>query len=197
MAAFWLAGRTSRTALPRGHRQPLALATGVLFALLALKSGVDWTLPALLLFAAMGLLVADVDLRHRLLPNHLIRPFLLGAVTLLALAAAMEGQRLTFSGAVLGSATMFVIFLFLTLITPKGIGMGDAKLSAVVGFYAGYAGGSAWLTALLGGFVLAATASLVLLALRVVDRKSKVPFGPSMIAAATAAILMSWPTATP
>ena len=67
---------------------------------------------------------------------------------------------------------MFAVYLAMALIKPGGIGMGDVKLAAVVGLYAGYLGLNAWLLVLVGAFVLNALAIVVLMLARVLNRKS-------------------------
>jgi leader peptidase (prepilin peptidase)/N-methyltransferase len=69
--------------------------------------------------------------------------------------------------------------------------MGDVKLAAVVGLYAGYLGLGAWLLVLVGAFILNAMAIVVLMLARVLNRKSEIPFGPSMIAATLLVPLVS------
>lgn len=187
--AFPLANRETRTALPPGQRRILAALTSIAFTLMAWKTGLSWSLPALLLFAALGVLLAAVDLRHKLLPNRLVLPLLLAAASLIAVAAAPEPDWLALIGAAVGSSSMFILYLLLALVSPRGIGMGDVKFSAVTGLYAGYFGAQAWLFALLGPFILHAAAALVLLALRAVGRHSTLPFGPFMVAAAVTGIM--------
>nr|WP_240974494.1 A24 family peptidase [Arthrobacter sp. SF27] len=139
----------------------------------------------------MGILLGAIDARHKLLPNRLVLPFLLGALGLLGVASLMSGSWVQLLGGVLGAAVMFAVYLVMALIKPGGMGMGDVKLAAVVGLYAGYLGLNAWLLVLVGAFVLNAVAIVVLVLGRVLNRKSEIPFGPSMIAATILVPLVS------
>jgi leader peptidase (prepilin peptidase)/N-methyltransferase len=180
-----------RTALPARWRLPLAVLSGLLCGLLATIFEVDPLLPAFLYLAMMGVLLGAIDARHKLLPNRLVLPFLLGALGLLGIANLISGAWLQLLGGLAGGAAMFAVYLIMALIKPGGIGMGDVKLAAVVGLYAGYLGLKAWLLVLVGAFVLNAVAIVVLMLARVLNRKSEIPFGPSMIAATLLVPLVS------
>jgi leader peptidase (prepilin peptidase)/N-methyltransferase len=189
--AFPLAQPDGRASLPTRWRVPPAVLSGLFCGLLAWMSGASLILPAFLYLAVMGVLLGAIDARHKLLPNRLVVPFLLGGVALLGVASLISGGWLQLVGGVLGGAAMFAVYLVMALIRPGGIGMGDVKLAAVVGLYAGYLGLNAWLLVLVGAFVLNAAAIVVLMLGRILDRKSEIPFGPSMIAATLLVPLVS------
>jgi leader peptidase (prepilin peptidase) / N-methyltransferase len=188
---FPLAQREERTALPRGWQMPVAVLTGLLCALLAWSFGAGAKLPAFCYLAVMGVLLGAIDARHKLLPNRLVLPFLIGALVLLGLSTVVTGAWPQLLGGLLGGAGLFAMYLAMALIKPGGIGMGDVKLAGVVGLYAGYLGLNAWLLVLLGAFLLNVVAIVVLMLARVLNRNSDIPFGPAMIAAALLAPLIA------
>ncbi|MGF9662659.1 A24 family peptidase [Arthrobacter crystallopoietes] len=188
---FPLAQREERTAVPRNWRVPMAVLTGFLCGLMAWVFGVSALLPAFCYLVVMGVLLGAIDARHQLLPNRLVLPFLVGALVLLGLATVVSGAWLHLLGGLLGGAVLFALYLAMALIKPGGIGLGDVKLAAVVGLYAGYLGLNAWLLVLLGAFLLNAVAILVLMLARVLNRNSDIPFGPAMIAATLLAPLVA------
>ncbi len=59
------------------------LGTALLFVLAALRFELSWELPAFLFLAAAGVLLAVIDLQHRLLPNRVVVPALGIAAALL------------------------------------------------------------------------------------------------------------------
>jgi leader peptidase (prepilin peptidase) / N-methyltransferase len=181
-SAFPLAQQEKRTSLPAGWRWSLAAATGAVCALLALLRE-PAELPAFALLAVLGMLLAAVDLRHKLLPNRMVLPFFGLALVLLVIAALAAPERQLLMAALLGSLAMFTFYLLAALAKPGGIGMGDVKLAAVVGLYAGYEGLTAWVAVLFGAFLLNAVAIILLMLARRLKRDSDIPFGPSMIAA--------------
>jgi leader peptidase (prepilin peptidase)/N-methyltransferase len=117
--------------------------------------------------------VAVIDLEHRIIPNRLLAPFAVAAVVILALADPSELPEHLIAGAAAGA-----FFLLAALAYPRGMGMGDVKLAAVMGLYLGRSVAPALLAALILGTVV----GIVVMA-RVgaaAGRKTAVPFGPFM-----------------
>lgn len=163
-------------------RPPLIeVAGGLLFAVVTLCLGFAWELPAFLLLTGVGILLAIVDLRHRLLPNRVLLPAFAGAALLLAAAAAAEGHWPALLRAGLGAVILFAVFLVLALIAPGGLGMGDVKLAALLGLYLGWLGWPAVALGAAAGFVVQAAVALVLLGTRRIGLRGELPFGPAMI----------------
>lgn len=175
-------------------RRPIVeLATGLLFAVVALRFGLAWPLPAYLAFAAAAVVLTVIDTQHRLLPNAIVYPLFLIAVTLLSVAAIGDGQPRALLRAGLAMLLLFAFFLLSALLTPSGVGMGDVKLSAVVGLYLGYLSWGAVLIGAVAGFVIAAVLGVALMLARRATRRTLVPFGPSMLAGAAIAIAVTTP----
>jgi leader peptidase (prepilin peptidase)/N-methyltransferase len=166
----------------------LEIGTAVLFALVGLRFGLSWELPAFLFLAAAGVLLAVIDLRHRLLPNRVVLPSLAIGAALLTLAAAADGTWPALLRAVLGGGVLFAVFLVLALISPRGLGMGDVKLAGLVGLYLGWLGWDAVLLGAVAGFVIQALLAVVLLAGRWIRLRGELPFGPAMLLGALVAI---------
>jgi leader peptidase (prepilin peptidase)/N-methyltransferase len=172
-------------------RPPIVeVGTALLFALVALRFGSSWELPAFLLLAGAGALLTVIDLQHRTLPDRVVLPSIAIGACLLAVAAAGEHAWPTLLRAVLGAASLFLAFLVLALISPKSLGMGDVKLAALLGLYLGWLGWSAVVLGAAAGFVVQALLALALLALRLVKLRGELPFGPAMLLGA--AIVIGW-----
>lgn len=187
-------------AFPWGPGRPLRPATRLpwpevvtagLFATVTVRFAHTWALPAVLVLSGVGVLLALIDLGHRLLPNRVVLPALGAGVLLLLVAAGLDGDWTAFARAGAAAAVLFAVFLVLALVAPAGLGMGDVKLAAVVGLYLGWI---SWRAVVLGGaagFVVQAVAALVLLAARRVGRKGELPFGPAMLIGALLALLVA------
>ncbi|MGN7250728.1 prepilin peptidase [Arthrobacter sp. SAFR-014] len=169
-----------------------AALTGLLFAALALRLGLDWSLPAFLLLAVVGVQLARVDVAHHLLPNPLVLTLLVAGLALLLLGSFATTGWGELLRAAAGAAILFVIFLILALISPNGIGMGDVKLAAPVGLYLGYLGWSHLFYGGALGFVLGGILSVVLIRLKRANLGSEIAFGPSMLAAALGTVLLAF-----
>ncbi|MHA7281421.1 prepilin peptidase [Arthrobacter sp. TMS2-4] len=189
-ALFGLAGRDPRTVLPDRARLPLVLLAAVLAGIGSAVTADWWTLPLVACLAAFGVLLGIIDARSKLLPNAVLLRFTALTLPLLLLAAAAGGRWSGLLAAAAGAAGLFAVYLILALINPAGMGMGDVKLAAVLGLFGGWAGYTAWMGTLLGGFLLGGLAGLVVLLFRRGSRDSTFPFGPGMLLAAFASFVL-------
>jgi leader peptidase (prepilin peptidase)/N-methyltransferase len=187
------AARFPWTQPPAQRRSPARTAvvsgtTGLLFALVGIRFGASWELPAFLVLAGAGMLLALIDLRHRLLPDRVVLPSLGVGAGLLTAAALAEHGWPDLGRAVLGAAALFAVFIGLALISPASLGMGDVKLAALLGLHLGWLGWGPLIGGAAAGFVVQALVALVLLAAQRIGLKGELPFGPAMLVGAAVAI---------
>lgn len=178
---------------PRPRPILLAIANGVLFALMADRLGTSWALPAFLVFTAASVALFAIDLETYLLPNRIVYPLTIVSVALLAVGAVGDGAWDAYLRALAGGTVTLLIFLVLYVIAPKALGFGDVKYSFTLGLFLGWI---AWGEVLLGFFLGFAYGSLIGIALMVArkrGRKDPVPFGPFLVAGAMTAILWGQP----
>lgn len=159
----------------------------------ALAWRVDDPLPLLALcwVAAVGVILAAVDIAVHRLPDRLALTAFLGAFVLLGAAALVDDRLGADRTAVLCSLAVGVFYLALVLISPAGMGLGDAKAAFTVGIVTGWFGWAVALVGALAGFVLAGLYATGLLILRRAGRKDHIPHGPFMLAGALAAVLLA------
>ena len=168
-----LRGRCRRCGEPISVRYPLTeLAMAALFAATVLILGTEDVGELALGLALCTLLVTITvtDLERRVIPNAVL---LVGAVTGLAIAAAADpgGLPERLAAAAAAGGLLFCV----ALAYPRGMGMGDVKLVAVMGLYLGRDVGPA----LLVGFGAGALVGLVMIARGgAAARKQAIPFGP-------------------
>lgn len=123
-----------------------------------------------LVFVTMLAAITLTDLERRVIPNTIL---LTGAVAGVALVATTLSDSLA-ERAIATAAAGGALFL-LALAYPRGMGMGDAKLAAVMGLYLG----RAVAPALLVGFAAGALVGVGLMLRHGAGaRKWAVPFGP-------------------
>jgi leader peptidase (prepilin peptidase)/N-methyltransferase len=183
----WPADGARRTAV----RLPaVEVGTALLFALTGVRFGLSWELPAFLFLAGTGVLLGLIDARHKLLPDRVTLPSIGITTALLAGAALGTGDGTAFVRAVLGAVVLFVVFFVLVLVSPRSIGMGDAKLAALLGLGLGWLGTTVLMLGIAAGFVVQAVLALVLLATRRVGLRGELPFGPAMLVGA--ALVIGW-----
>lgn len=168
-----LRGRCRDCGEPISPRYPLAeLGLGVLYAGTVLALGTDdgAQLALGLVLCTLLLTVTLTDLELRLIPNAIL---IAGAVVGLALALVDDPGGVP--DRLIAAAIAGGLLLIVALVYPRGMGMGDVKLVAVMGLYLGRAVAPAMLIAFAAG-------ALVGIALIVRDgaaaRKRAVPFGP-------------------
>lgn len=154
--------------------------TALLFAAMAWRFGWSWVLPAFLFLSAAGLVLSRIDFQHKLLPNKIVLPSLGIGFVLLLLDAGINQRWGNLLAAVIGCAVTFVVYLILALISPRGMGMGDVKLSAPLGLYLGYLSVGHLILGIALGFVVGAVTSVLLVISGLAGRKTALPFGPSM-----------------
>lgn len=189
-----LRGRCRDCGEPIPLRYPLVeVASGALFVALALRFGDSWELPAFWVFGAGLLALSAIDLEHFILPNRIVYPLAAVSVALLALAAVADGDGAALLRAVLAGLVGFGVLLVIHLISPRGMGFGDVKLSFVLGLFLGWLGWGELVLGLFLGFVYGAVIGMLLIATRVRSRKDHIPFGPFLAAGALTAVL--WGTA--
>ncbi len=171
---------------PRGWL--VVATTGALWAGLALHLGDTWELPAFLLLAAALVLLSVIDLDHHLLPNRVVYPVTIVVLALLGGAAALDGAGTTFLTALACGSGAFIVFFVLHLISPRGMGFGDVKLSFVLGLALGWFGAGETVLGLFLGFLYGAVIGIGLLVSGVRSRTDPVPFGPFLAAGTITAV---------
>jgi leader peptidase (prepilin peptidase)/N-methyltransferase len=165
--------------VPRSPRLPL-----LLMALAALGAACGavygFTLEALVaaIFCWVLVVITRTDLEHRLIPDAIVLP---GAVVVLALRTIDDPSV---EWILSGLAAGFVLFL-VVLVYPRGLGMGDVKLTAFLG--AGL--GISVVVALFVGFFLAFVPALLLFVRHGrAARTSAIPLGPFLAAGGIVAL---------
>lgn len=180
-------------ALP-GLRWKASAASATVASLVAARTGLAWELLPLLYLVPVGVALALVDWRTRLLPTWLIAPSYVVVVLLCLVAALASGETGDLVGAAWGWVVAGGIFMLLWLVHPRGLGYGDVRLSGVLGIALGQLGWSELLVGVWAGFLLGGVVGAVLAALRLVDRRGY-PFGPFMLLGAVVGVVWGGPLA--
>ncbi|MEH1164953.1 prepilin peptidase [Micromonospora sp. CPCC 205539] len=160
------------------------VVAAVVFAGLAVALGDDPALPVFLAVAAVGLVLAGVDLACLRLPDPLVLAAGLLALGGLAGAALLAGTPGRLLGALVGAAVAGAAHVLLALLPGSRLGFGDVKLAAVLGLPLGWLGLDALLAGLLLPHLLHGGLVLGLLVTRRVRRDTLLPLGPALLAGA-------------
>lgn len=175
--------------VPRRRRILMGLVTAAVYGILGWRVGPEPVLVALLYLAAIGTLLGFIDVEVKRLPDRFTLPSYGIAAALLAAAAPFTDDGLRhFQHALIGMAVLFVLYFVQAFIAPSGIGMGDVKLSGVLGLYLGWFGQDAWVVGLLATYFFGGLVGVGIMIVRR-TRKGEFPFGPYMLAGALIAVL--------
>ena len=173
-----------------GLRQPgvdtvalaVELGSAALLAGLWAVCGPSWAFGVLGVSYCYLLLVALVDLKHRLVLNAMVYPGLAVAVAAHLLAADQSLARV-----LAGGGMAFSIFFLTGWLRPGQLGFGDVKLAALIGVGLGF---PAILWALLAGTGAAGAVAIWLLR-RGVSAGTHIPYAPFLCLGALAALLVT------
>ena len=171
LSFFLLKGKCRYCETKVSWRYPLVeLLTAVLFYAAYQRWGLSWQTPAMCAFFSALVVAALVDFDTYLIPDGVLGIALILGIPTLWLAA----RELFFNGLV-GFLSAGLLMLAIALATRGGMGGGDVKLSAVMGFFLG------WPEILIGLFIAftsGALVGLILMLLKKKKRKNLLPFGP-------------------
>jgi leader peptidase (prepilin peptidase) / N-methyltransferase len=155
--------------VPRSPRLPVVtVATALLGGACGAVFGFTLEAAAAALFCWILVVITRTDLEHRLIPDAVVLP---GGVAVLALRTIDEpGVEWVLSALAAGLVLFLVVLAY-----PRGLGMGDVKLSALLG--AGL-GASVIVAMFVGFFVAFVPAAVLFLRHGREARKSAIPLGP-------------------
>lgn len=187
LSILFLRARCRYCRAPISWRYPLVEAlTGLIFALVVRRYGLSLECAGFMVYAALLIAIAFIDQDEMIVPDALSLPGL-GIGLIFALARGRLGAGLI--GALVGGGFLLIIyFIALFLLKKEGLGLGDAKLLAMVGAFLGWEG---VLFTVLIASISGALGGLALMALGRLRLGEPMPFGPYIAGAAL--LLCIWP----
>ncbi|HHY65045.1 MAG TPA: prepilin peptidase [Clostridiaceae bacterium] len=166
------------------------LLTAVIWFVTYLRYGLTVETAGLILLFSILIAVFFIDLDHMIIPNGLVLTGLAGGAAVFLYHVFIKPFGLYGStswytpliGMVSSSGILFLIALIGLIIYKNdgAMGMGDVKIFMPIGLFLGWK--LSLLTLVLSVF-LGGITSLVLLILKIKDRKSAIPFGPFIVTA--------------
>ncbi|ETP68906.1 prepilin peptidase [Planococcus glaciei CHR43] len=146
--------------------------TAALFAISFWQLGFQPELIVALIFVSLLVIITVSDIAYMLIPDKVLLPV---GIVLLALRLFIPLDP--WWDALLGAAVGFGILLLIAIVSKGGMGGGDIKLFFVIGLVLGTSG---TLLTLFFASLIGAIAGIVQLRILNKDRKTPVPFGPSI-----------------
>jgi leader peptidase (prepilin peptidase)/N-methyltransferase len=185
-----LSGAVDVPAFRPVSRNLVQILTGTLLGTIAWQLGWGWELPAYLVLAGFLVVLSLIDLATKTLPRRIVYAAGWSGVALLVPAAVLTGAPERIVWGAVGAIASLVALWLLHEAVRGGLGFGDVRLGVVLGWYLGWQAMGLPLVALFLAFLLSALAGLALVALRRAGRRSALPFGPFMAAAAVLALVL-------
>jgi leader peptidase (prepilin peptidase)/N-methyltransferase len=172
-----LRGRCRNCGNPISPRYPLTeLATAGLFVGAALAFDRTLVEAMMAAFLAVMLAVAIIDVEHRIIPNRITYPAVVAFAVVIGIGD-LAGGGVDFLHALIGLGAYGGGLLLIALVSPRGMGMGDVKLAALVGLVMGSLALSRVAVAA-GVAILAGGVGGIVALLAGMSRKQALPFGP-------------------
>ena len=186
----FLRGRCRHCGARISVRYPLVeIVTAGLFAAGAARIEPATDLIAYLPLFWVLVVLSAIDIDSKLLPNRIVVPSIGVMAVLLGSAAALGPGGGAWLRALGGGAAAFAGMLVIALISPRGMGMGDVKLAAVLGMALGYLGWAEIFVGFFLSFLAGAVGGILLILARRGGMKSEIPFGPYLALGTVLAIL--------
>jgi leader peptidase (prepilin peptidase) / N-methyltransferase len=156
------------------------LGCGLFTAFLFWYKGLTLDFAFIAFYSYIYIVIALIDLKHQLILNKIVYPALVVALIIAPffIKSGNVHQNIYDHGiinALIGGAVGFVFLLIPAIISRGGMGFGDVKMAALIGFTTGF---GEVLVAVLGGIVLGGLVAIFLLIFHIKKRKEVIPFGP-------------------
>jgi len=166
----------------------IEIITGALFVINYFFFGLSIKTLAGIILCSVLVLISFIDIEFKVIPNIIVLPF-----TLVGLAFSIFLNLEEWWFPVVFSAGAFLFMLIIHLISPHGMGMGDVKLSLMIGAFLV----RDVVAALFLGFMLGVIYGVSLIIVKKKGLKHQIPFGPfisigSMIALFWGDNILKW-----
>jgi len=159
------------------------IVTALTFAALSLHYGPSAKLLLSCLYSVLFILIAYIDIQHRMVLNILTYP---GMLVSLALSFAWPGIGPVH--ALLGGLAGLAVFLILQIVGRGRLGTGDTKLALLIGVVRGFPD---VFNAILIGVLLGGIGAVVVLVTRRGGRKQYIAYAPYLVAGAVVSFFLS------
>jgi leader peptidase (prepilin peptidase)/N-methyltransferase len=200
---LWLRGkcRYCRTHIPLRVLM-VELVTGLLFVVLFWKYNLSPALSVVALYTCAFVAITVIDLENGIIPNSITYPLMIVSIILATFMGSVITNNIfvidffhwratlpflaNLFESITGGLLAFILLLLIALISRGGMGLGDVKLAALIGFMTGFPLViiSIFVSIIAGGIV-----AVILLISRRKTRKDSVPFGPFLCLGAFIALL--------
>lgn len=147
----------------------IELVTGILFTANYIFFGLTISTVVGIIFCSVLIVISFIDIESGIIPNVIVLPF-----TLVGLAFSIFSDLSEWWMPLAFSSGAFLFMLIIHLISPRGMGMGDIKLSLMIGAFLV----RSVVPALFLGFLIGAIYGVSMIIAKKGRLKQAIPFGP-------------------
>jgi len=126
-----------------------------------------------IILCSILIIISFIDLKFKIIPNKIVLPFTLVGLSISTVIIVLENPARWWLPPVY-SAGAFIFMLIIHLIYPKGMGLGDVKLSLMLGAFLV----KNVIVGLFLGFLLGSISGLILIISKKMKLRQEIPFGP-------------------
>jgi leader peptidase (prepilin peptidase)/N-methyltransferase len=166
------------------------LGTGLLTAFLFYHYGWTSLLPVSIVYCSVLIAIALIDLKHQLILNKIVYPFAVIAMIVNFFVPdlfSLHNFLFGLIGAASGSVFLLIAaVLSLVVLKKEGMGIGDIKMAAMMGFMVGFPN---VIVALFGGILLGGLAAIFLVIFKKKTKTDIIPFGDFLAIGTVIALL--------
>jgi len=182
---LWLRGRCRYC----GARIPIRvflveMISGILFLAAFWQFGLSFQFAITAFWSCVFLVIIFIDWEQQLILNRVTYPMAAVALVILAIDSFIPGvslfpgrvfvPELSILSGLISGVILLVFFIIIIIIRPGGMGMGDAKLVALIGLVSGF---PLVVFSMLIGVVIGGLVAIYLLAFKKKGRKDVIPYG--------------------
>ena len=156
----------------------IEMLTGIIFVVIFYKYQLTFLTIKFWIYGSILLTLAIIDLKTYMLPNRLTF-----SLVILGFLLSFIDPRITlfhsFIGAAVYNFPFLILYIFGQEVLKKDVmGFGDVKLGMGIGAFLGYTSFIEFYMFFMLSFTVGAVISLILMALKIKNRKDMIPFGP-------------------
>jgi prepilin signal peptidase PulO-like enzyme (type II secretory pathway) len=171
--------------------------TAVIFLLAYWRMGITAQYAITVFWSCIFIIIIFIDWEHTLILNSITYPMAVIAVILLGVNQFIPGSNIfgdrlfiphasLYSG-LISAGVLFLFFILIVILTPGSMGMGDAKLVALIGLVSGF---PLMIFSMIIGVVIGGIVAIILLATRKKGRKDVIPYGTFLAIGPIVAMLL-------
>jgi leader peptidase (prepilin peptidase) / N-methyltransferase len=146
------------------------ILTAILFLFFYLYYGIKCEFIIFLILISLLIVSSFIDIRYQIIPNKITYSGII-----IGLLMSVFFKHISFISSILGMIIPAAFLLFISSFFKKGLGMGDVKLVAMIGTFISY---KYTLIGIFIGSLSGSIIALILMGFGLIDRKSRIPFGP-------------------